>query len=95
MFRVRLMQNEAVINLYAAVIDTIKQDCIKEYKACIKHHVDIYTPSVYNPTITTLLCGGYSFWFQFVDLTPHDILSIFIKDIKVNLNIDHDKNERK
>lgn len=79
------------INLMCAVIESIKEDVRKEYRICKRHYVDIYTPSVYNPTITTLLRGGYSFWFQFVDLTPHDILSIFIKDIKDNLNIDHDK----
>lgn len=80
------------IDLMCAVIESIKKDVRKEYRICKRHSVDIYTPSVYNPTITTLLCGGYSFWFQFVDLTPQDILSIFIKDIKDNLNIDHDKN---
>lgn len=77
------MQNDAVINLYAAVIDSIKQDCIKEYKACMKHCVDIYTPSVYNPTITTLLAGSYVMWFQFTDMKPNEILEAFLKDVKV------------
>lgn len=70
------------IDLMCAVIDSIKEDVRKEYRICKRHNVDIYIPSVYNPTITTLLSGGYSFWFQFVDLTPRDILLIFIKDIK-------------
>lgn len=83
MFWVSFMQNDAVINLYAAVIDSIKQDCIKEYKACVKHHVDIYTPSVYNPTITTLLAGSYALWFQFTDMKPAEILEAFLKDVKV------------